>query len=91
MGGGADARAPLSRPRTFVQRGEERFGEDAGVGGAPACDLDAADGIGVIGFRMADPDYGCASQVSPGSSSTTSADVASRSSSGVPVRIGKVA
>lgn len=90
-GGRPDARAPLRGALAIVEAGEERARQDPGVRGAPAGDLDATDGVGVIGPGEADLDYGWASQVSPGSSSTTVADVCSRSSAGVPTRIGNVA
>ncbi len=76
-----------------VDDGEHRVRRDGRVdGGAAALErLDA----GRRRERMRRDDhpvrrYGWASHVSPGSSSTTWASVASRSSSGVPARIGKV-
>ncbi len=89
--GRPDPAAPAVRAIRGVDALEVRGGEDVAVGPAPAGNLDAGDCFGVVGRRVPDPDYDGASQVSPGSSATTSADVCSRSWSGVPERAGKVA
>ena len=88
---GTDAGPPLRRAGSRIEAVEEFRRQDSRVRGAPPGDLDARDRLGVIGLRQANSNYGCASQVSPGSRATTSAEVCSRSSSGVPDRIGKVA
>lgn len=89
----ADPSAPTGGALVVVELLEEPDRQDVPVGGPPAVDLDARDPPGVIAACRADAsvDYGWASQVSPGSSVTTSAEVWSRSCSGVPASAGNVA
>ena len=80
----------FGRRRARARGNREPRRGDAGRAGRRGPRRPYRDRVRAAGRRLARLGYGVASQVSPGSRATTSASVASRSSSGVPARIGNV-